>query len=144
MSEESRGEYVPALVIESRVTPEQRERNYALYSRLYHGVPPEKRTGESREGIGLHMFQFSVPIEDVSIGMREVSFRLNPESECLRRLCSYISDHFDSSCAADADHARCVHALRRLLPLLDKLGYLTHEEQAAVREARLAAKEQAP
>lgn len=107
-TDEPRGEWKPTLVIESPCTPKQRARNYALYSRLYYGVPPEERTGESREGIGLHVFQFSVPLADCSIGGPgpEVSFRLKPDGECLRRLCSYITDHFDTKCDADDEVER--------------------------------------
>lgn len=109
-TDDTRGTWVPALVIQSPATPKQRARNYALYARLRDGTPPEQRTG-SRDGVGLHVFVFEVPIERCSIEMRTVTFRLDKSDECYRRLLSYISDHFPTKC--DADHS--VDELRKML-----------------------------
>lgn len=99
--------WVPALVIESKATPQQRARNFALYQRLRDGqVSPRNGIQEN----GLSGFVYDVPIERLSIGPggRSFSFRLQKDDECFRRLLSVISDHFDTKCDADdeVEHLR--------------------------------------
>lgn len=105
MSEQQETRWVPALVLESQATPEQSARNYKLYTRLRDGTPVAERTG-SRDGVGLHVFVFEVPLVDCQIYRDEITFRLGKESECYRRLLSYISDHFDTKCDADDEVKR--------------------------------------
>ena len=97
--------WVPALVLESQATPEQRARNYRLYERLRDGTPEAERLG-LRDGMGLHVFVFEVPLADVKIHRDDVSFRLGNGTECHRRLLSYISDHFDTRCDVDDEVKR--------------------------------------
>lgn len=97
--------WVPALVIESKTTPQQRERNRALYLRLRDGqISP--RTGVQE--VGLSSFVYDVPIERLSVGPagKSFSFRLDKSDECFRRLLSVISDHFDERCDADDEVER--------------------------------------
>jgi hypothetical protein len=103
-SDETRGTYVKALVFEAEATPQQRNRNYAFYLRIRDGVD-----GDHRQS-GLKSFVFEVPVDSCSgvgnswtkEGMKpHFSFRLDPESDCYRRLCSYIVGHTDAKCDAD-------------------------------------------
>ena len=110
---EPHGEWVPALRIESTTTPRQRARNFAFYERIRDGVP-----GDFRQS-GLKSFVFEVPSDRCEVGpaspsnghRTHFSFRLDPESDCYRRLVSYIVGHTASDC--DADHS--VDQLRRML-----------------------------
>lgn len=108
-NDEPRGQYYPALTLESPTTPKQRARNYALYLRLRDGTPQEERTG-TRDGVGLHVFQFEIPTASChasSIGGEPtLSFSLARDGECYRRLLSYISDHFPNGCDADDEVER--------------------------------------
>lgn len=124
-TDETRGHYVKALVIESPTTPKQRARNYALYLRLRDGTPVEERSG-TRDGVGLNVFGFEVPLASMSMGSSStgepsMSFRLDKNGECYRRLLSYISDHFPYSCDAD-----------------DEVAALTAERDAAVADMEAA------
>lgn len=47
-----------------------------------------------------------------------------------------LAELTESAAVAEAERDRARAALRRLLPLLDRLGSTTHEQQAAIREAR--------
>lgn len=73
--------YYPALVIGGNTTPEQRAKNWKLYKRLEEG---------------LRAFVYEVPISRMSLGPHgEASFRIDPGSDCYRRLLHVIADHFD-------------------------------------------------
>lgn len=116
MSEEL-GKWVPALVLESNTTPRQRARNYALYLRLRDGIPTGERKS-SRDGVGLHVFGFEIPTSSVTAGFRgdehTLSFRLDKDGECYRRLLSYITDHFFDDCDADVEADRLRAECERL------------------------------
>lgn len=103
--------WVPVLVLGGQTTPEQRARNCDLYKRIRDGVPEAEREG--LRGGPLHHFVFDVPMDTVRMGpvsgaspRGSVSFRLDPDGECYRRLLSCIADNFHTSCDADAEVAR--------------------------------------
>lgn len=68
-----RGQWVPALVLESPTTPQQRERNYAFYVRIRDGVE-----GDYRQS-GLKSFVFEVPASSCTVGGKppHFTFRLD-------------------------------------------------------------------
>lgn len=108
-----RSKWVPALVIGGQATPRQRKRNFAFYERIRDGVPNDYHQG------GLKQFVFEVPAESCELGPASPSnggrshftFRLDPSSDCYRRLVSYVVGHTASDC--DADHS--VDQLRKML-----------------------------
>lgn len=108
-------EYRPAIVLGGTATPKQRQRNLAFYQRIRDGVP-----GDFRQG-GLKQFVFEVPVTDCSIGgvPSVFSFRLKPESDCYRRLVSYIVGHTASDCEADHSVDELRKMLRHALDLFD-------------------------
>ncbi len=94
--------WVPALVIEGKTTAQQRARNYAFYERLRDGVP-----GDYHQS-GLKQFVFEVPVSACTMGGKPpmFTFRLDPDSECYRRLVQYIVAHTDEKCDADDEVLR--------------------------------------
>lgn len=100
--------WVPVLAIGGETTPKQRARNYALYQRLKDG------DGTSDyKAAGLSGFVFEVPSSSVTFGGNTVdgkpgalTFRLDKESDCFRRLLHVITDHFDTKCDADDEVER--------------------------------------
>ena len=136
---EQRGRWVPVLLLESNTTPTQRARNYALYLRLRDGIPVDERK-TSRDGVGLHLFQFEVPIRSCTYwdgaGEPSYMFRLDKDGECYRRLLSYITDHFPDDCDADTEVERLraiardaieigqrhTRALRAIMPKADRVA----------------------
>lgn len=131
MTNETEQHWVPAITLEAQATPEQRARNYALYLRLRDGTPEAERLG-TRDGVGLHVFTFEVPAADCAMdnsysqkagGMvPHWSFRLDRDSECYRRLLSYISDHFDTKCDADEEVVRLRAEVADLRERLSRTG----------------------
>lgn len=116
------GTWVPALVLESPVTPQQRARNFAFYQRIRDGVE-----GDYRQG-GLKQFVFEVPLDSCSVGpaspsnghRSHVTFRIDPASDCYRRLVSYIVGHTDVKCDADDRVEYLTKRVEQLLGKLDK------------------------
>lgn len=96
-------EWVPALVIGGETTPQQRQRNFALYQRLRDGA-----IGVRGGAGGLSGFVYDVPIERLSLapGAASFSFRLAKDDECFRRLLSVVTDHFPSECEVDDENAK--------------------------------------
>ena len=95
--------YVPAIAIGGEATIKQRQRNAALYRRLRDG----DGTGDFKSS-GLASFTFEVPFASCSYGGSppSITFRLDKDSDCFRRLLHVISDHFDTKCDADDEVER--------------------------------------
>lgn len=102
--------WIPTLRLGGEATTRQRQRNFALYKRLESG----DGSGDFRS-IGLSSFVFEVSLVDTSraIGGKTIdgkpgalTFRLDKDSDCFRRLLHVISDHFDTRCDADDEVAR--------------------------------------
>jgi hypothetical protein len=106
-------EWVPVLVLDSGVTVQQRGRNRDIYQRLRNGVPEEERCG--LRGGPLHHMVFEIPVGSVSFGpYGTISFRLDPDGDCFRRLLSCITDALPLRCAADDEVAALKAEIARL------------------------------